>query len=77
MEFCYEKGPRTPFVKEDEVFIKDLHVLTGNPVRFKSGRIPIQLDEEWKKMDIIHRHMVTLLTLPWLLKYGYPLYYRV
>jgi hypothetical protein len=48
------------------------HSVSGNPMRFKTGRIPIRLDDEWKTaMSGAHRRTVTALTLPLLEHYGY------
>jgi hypothetical protein len=48
------------------------HIASGNPMRFRSGRIPIQIDDEWRtRMSDTHRRAVTALTLPLLRRYGY------
>lgn len=54
------------------------HTLSGNPVRFASGSIPLRLDSEWAaSMPHADRRKVTLLTMPLLLHYGYPISARV
>jgi hypothetical protein len=46
--------------------------VSGNPSRFRTGKIELQLDEEWKvKMRGADKNVVTALTAPLLLKYGY------
>jgi hypothetical protein len=49
------------------------HTVSGNPVRFATGRIPIRQDERWRAaMPAAQRRAVTALTLPLLAHYGYP-----
>lgn len=51
------------------------HQVGGNPMRFQHGRIRVVEDEEWReKMPLRDRLLVTLLTWPLLLAYGYPLW---
>ena len=48
------------------------HTLGGNPVRFQRGRISLKEDLEWKRgMPRFQRNLVSLLTFPLLLAYGY------
>ena len=48
------------------------HSVSGNPMRFDAERIEVKLDERWKqKMRWIDSAIVTILTFPWLFKYGY------
>jgi hypothetical protein len=48
------------------------HIASGNRMRFKTGRIPIRLDDEWRaSMSSTDRRTVTALTLPLLGHYGY------
>lgn len=48
------------------------HTVSGNPMRFLSGRIPIRQDDAWQAaMPIGQRRAVTALTLPLLGRYGY------
>jgi len=48
------------------------HTVSGNPLRFKRGKIEIKLDEEWKrKMPVHKRAATTALTWPLLLQCGY------
>jgi hypothetical protein len=52
--------------------LKTGHTVSGNPMRFERKEIKIQADTQWQK-DMVksHRWLVTLLTWPLLLKYGY------
>jgi hypothetical protein len=48
------------------------HTLGGNPVRFGRGRVRLELDDEWKvKMSGGEKTLVTAITFPLLLAYGY------
>ena len=48
------------------------HTCAGNPMRFKQGELTLKLDISWRKeMAAFDRQYVTMLTLPWLWKYGY------
>ena len=50
------------------------HTVSGNPLRFRYGRMEISLDEEWKKsMSLSHKVIVTLITMSLLKRYGYSL----
>ena len=52
--------------------LKTGHTVSGNPMRFERKEIKIQADTQWQK-DMVksHRWLVTLVTWPLLLKYGY------
>jgi hypothetical protein len=48
------------------------HSVSGNPSRFRTGTMELRLDEEWKVgMRSADKNVVTALTAPLLLKYGY------
>lgn len=48
------------------------HTVSGNPMRFTTGRIPIRPDETWRtELPAPHRRAVTALTFPLLARYGY------
>jgi hypothetical protein len=48
------------------------HTVAGNPVRFEQGSVKLVLDREWReKMPRRDRMIVTALTMPLLLRYGY------
>jgi hypothetical protein len=48
------------------------HTASGNPMRFRTGRIAIRGDERWRSaMPAGQRRAVTALTLPLLAQYGY------
>jgi hypothetical protein len=50
----------------------DAHSVSGNPMRFSTGKIPIRGDERWRSaMPKKQQRAVTALTLPLLAGYGY------
>jgi len=52
--------------------LRTSHTVSGNPMRFTTGRIPIRHDNKWQAaMPASQRRMVTALTLPLLARYGY------
>ncbi len=69
-----EDAHRLPFVGEREVELGANHTLSGNLSRFQSGPVRLHLDDEWaRRMRLRDKTLVTLLTLPLLMRYGYPL----
>lgn len=54
------------------VEIRPEHTLSGNPLRFRTGSMPLQDDEEWKqRMPNSQRRIVSAITAPLLAAYGY------
>lgn len=50
------------------------HTISGNPMRFVKGDLPLRLDDEWATaMPLSDRRVVTALTWPLLYRYGYAL----
>jgi len=48
------------------------HSVSGNPMRFTTGQVPIRRDERWRtSMPTVQQRAVTALTLPLLAGYGY------
>jgi Sulfotransferase family len=61
-----------PTVRGREISLSVEHTVSGNPDRFRTGNIKLQPDEEWKvKMRGADKNVVTALTAPLLLRYGY------
>jgi hypothetical protein len=60
------------FVGDGYVELGPSHALSGNPMRFEQGRLPLRLDEAWRR-DMRRRHRVLTFTTTWplLLRYGY------
>jgi hypothetical protein len=62
-----------PPVRDGRVVLGPSHGLAGNPSRFRSGPIELRRDDAWATaMPATDRAVVSLLTLPLLLAYGYP-----
>lgn len=60
------------FIKENVISLVENHTVAGNPMRFKTGKIELKLDEEWReKLNPFIRKFVTIITYPYLKKYGY------
>jgi hypothetical protein len=69
-----EDGVELPFTSERTVRLKGNHTVSGNPARFTTGPVIIREDDEWHgQMPNVHKMAVTFLTLPLLLRYGYPI----
>lgn len=60
------------FVRDGEVMLQPNHTVAGNPMRFSQGAVLLQLDDEWRqRMSPRLRRVVTIFTLPLLLRYGF------
>lgn len=60
------------FVGDGWVELGPSHALAGNPMRFRSGRVPLRVDEEWRgQLRRHHRLLTSVSTWPLLLAYGY------
>jgi hypothetical protein len=61
-----------PFLPGDAVELGASHTVAGNPMRFRTGRLELRLDEEWRAgLATGDRRRVTAVTWPLLLRYGY------
>jgi hypothetical protein len=50
------------------------HTVAGNPLRFRRGDVAIEADLEWRsRLEAGPRRVVTALTWPLLLRYGFRL----
>lgn len=57
-----------------EFTIKKYHTVSGNPIRFKNKNVKIIEDNEWKhQLPFKQKAIVSFLTMPLLLAYGYKL----
>lgn len=62
------------FAAPDVVQVAEQHTVAGNPSRHQQGLVALVADTEWRdRMSTADRGVVTALTLPVLLRYGYPL----
>ena len=69
-----EREPEPPVAPDGTVTLGENHIISGNRSRHRRGETTISLREEWQHgLPESHRAVVTALTLPLLLKYGYPL----
>ena len=60
------------FLEEGAVDVADQHSIRGNPMRFAHGRQRVRVDDAWRsQMQTTSRRLVTLVTWPLLLAYGY------
>lgn len=63
-----------PFEDEHTVKLGVNHTVSGNPSRFKHGSVRIAPDDEWhERQKMTDRVISTLITLPWLRRYDYPI----
>jgi hypothetical protein len=61
-----------PFLDGSRVCLNGDHTVSGNQMRFNSGWIPLQLDEEWKQtLTRGQRAILRVIGRPWLARYGY------
>jgi hypothetical protein len=63
-----------PFIQDGAVSLRPVHGIAGNPSRFQRGQVKLRIDDEWrKKLNRRHMLLVSVLTGPLLVRYGYPL----
>jgi len=62
------------FTDDRTVVLGDNHTVWGNRSRFTSGEVQIKPDEGWRGASRLTLATTTLLTAPWLGRYGYPLW---
>jgi len=61
------------FMGHDEVDLGVCHSAAGNPMRFRTGRLAVRRDDAWRTaLPAGQRRLVSALTAPVLLAYGYP-----
>jgi Sulfotransferase family len=69
-----EDPPALPFESARAVRLATGHSVSGNPNRFATGSVELRPDSEWVGgMRAADRALVTAVTWPLLLRYGYPL----
>ena len=74
LRFMGEGLSELPFKGEQEILPGAFHTFSGNPDRFRSGTIKIRPDREWKqRMSSARQAVVSTVSWPGLLRYGYPL----
>jgi hypothetical protein len=66
-----------PLVDERTVHLGPNHTVLGNPVRYRTGDVPLEEDRAWeRRLPSSERRAVAALAGPLLLRYGYPLSVR-
>jgi hypothetical protein len=71
-EFGMGDAALDAFVTHNQVNMRDAHCLWGNPDRMMRGVVTIRPELAWQEqLPNRQKREVTLLTLPWLMKYGY------
>jgi hypothetical protein len=74
LKFVGHEGALIPFTNERTVRLKQTHSVSGNPNRLNTGTITISPDVEWTAgLGWQQRALVTLVALPLLRRFGYPL----
>jgi hypothetical protein len=72
-----ENAALPPVEPDGSVHLAGGHTAGGNPDRFKTGRVQVRLDDEWtRKQPTSHRIAATLISLPLLARYRYPILVR-
>ncbi len=72
LDLLGEEGAALDHIREDSITLEINHTISGNPMRMKKDAISLRLDSEWfSAMRRIDKFIVTLLTLPLLVKYDY------
>ncbi len=65
---------RAGTIGEGWLDLRPSHTVSGNPVRFDSGRVEVRLDDRWRvEMSSGRRLLVSGMTWPMLRRYDYPL----
>jgi hypothetical protein len=65
-------GDALRFLDDETVDLGGHHLIGGNPVRFRTKNLRLRVDDAWReKLPLGARGVVSLLTLPLLLRYGY------
>jgi hypothetical protein len=66
--------PALPFVSDAAVRLGPTHSVSGNPNRFDAGVVELRADDQWLgAMRPLDRWLVTAVSWPLLLRYGYRL----
>jgi hypothetical protein len=72
LDLTDETGAGVPISDDRSIELGLDHTVAGNPMRFRQGEVRIEMDAEWKRrMRAFDRALVSTLTLPGLLRYGF------
>jgi hypothetical protein len=71
---CPARAGRPAFVRRGVATLSAAHTVSGNPMRFAVGPVALVRDDAWRaRLPRRHRRLVTALTWPLCLRYGYRL----
>ncbi len=74
LDMIDEHPAHLPFTDSHTVVLSPNHTSSGNPSRFKTGPTAVQNDDRWvREQRSSDRFVTTVMTLPLLLHYGYPI----
>jgi hypothetical protein len=72
-----EANAALPIDADGSVHLAGGHTAGGNPDRFKTGKVQVRLDDEWTRaQQAPDRIAATLISLPLLARYRYPIQVR-
>jgi len=72
LDMAGEGDAATPHLQGNSVELSANHTVSGNPGRFRTGTIQLELDEAWQRdMPERHRRIVELITKPVRASFGY------
>jgi hypothetical protein len=78
IDFLQEEVPKLPIIGDRTAILGPTHSTTGNPNRFDLGGVDLVPDLAWKsRMEKRFIVLCSMLTFPWLKKYGYPIVPKV
>ncbi|GAA3094072.1 sulfotransferase [Streptosporangium carneum] len=64
--------PRLDFLADGQARLSRTHTVSGNPMRFTVGTVGLVSDDAWRTAaPARHRRLVTTMTWPLMIKYGY------
>lgn len=64
--------PCPPLVVDGSAKVPPNHMLYGHPGRFRTGQVPLRLDDIWdQEMPALERNLITGAAWPLMLRYGY------
>jgi hypothetical protein len=67
-----ETSGSSPVSTDGTITLTETHTVSGNPMRFQTGSIPIVRHEEWRtELAPLQRRVVSALTLPLMAQFGY------
>lgn len=66
-----------PSIQGNDIELRINHTVAGNPMRFRQGPVTVKNDDKWiSEMHVAKRILVSVITWPLLLLYGYPVFKR-